>query len=81
MLKQQDQRSSNGAVKDSASNNSKLRELITQTKEEDARLRAENRTLKTSIELSIGGSSTDLLEGWTQKRVNNTTERMIYRVN
>ena len=67
MLKHQDQRSGKETISDSTSNNSTLQELITNTKEEAGGLRTENRTLKTAIELPIGGSSTDLLEGRTHR--------------
>ena len=68
MLKQKDQRASRAVIKDPSSTNSMMQELITQNKEEERRLSAENRTLTTSIELSIGGRSTDRREGWIHQR-------------
>ena len=68
ILKHLDKRPSMETIKDVGPNNSTMQESITETKEEASILGPGNRTLKASIDLSIGGISEDILEGWAHQR-------------
>ena len=68
ILRQPDQRSRKSTVDESTSSNYTLQELVTESKEEVGRYRAENRNLKDTIDLSREGSSTDAKEGWVLRK-------------
>ena len=68
MLRRQDYKSTREIIKDSAGNNSMVQEVVEKTMGEVSYLREENRYLKGSIDLALGGSSDDSGGKWLQGR-------------
>ena len=68
MLRKRGPKPSRDIIKELSRNNTMLQAVVTKTKEEVSCLREENRTSNRSIDLSIGGSSTDRRESWIRRR-------------